>query len=1244
MKFQYMIALFIVSILPNYVEATGTWQQVFDSTADTSHVYRLNKVVYANSRFIAVGQIANTTNNSSASGNFKPLIMSSTDGMNWSNITPELGLNAGSLTDLIYVNNQFVAVGNYNTSATNYNNRALVLTSPEGASWTQKISINVTGDQLLGAETIAYGAGRYITNRRGSVYYSSNLINWTIATVDASPNGWDQFTFANDLFIGVGSGDFSKIRISSTDGASWQDISTAGNPIGGFDLKVINGIFYNTARENGISGSPTASGWQDLTPALFNQSALGIDYANQTFIIGGGHPGSSGNFSGYITISDNLNSWWSQKLNSFLEGGVISIDHDSLGVVGITNLGHIYYSAYSSAINGAGLGLGGVVSATLNQSFSHSFTTTNISPNNYLAYRLEENSNALNSSGSGLPAGLSLDSSAGVISGTPTEAGTYRIGVLAQDTSNGDGSRDAGGVFTLIVGESDSDGGTGGSQWTDSYGKSGSLSVADSVLTGSLFGSFVGELSSVTGGILFIGWWQDGSNSACGPGNAHAGPIKLLFNNSGTSFTGSFSTCLATDGNPVSHDQLSETSSLYTGSVSSGSLDFTSVLAAGNGNSVPAVNSFLVITGESTQSATTSTPWSTSTITLTLDPAQLQWLGWSQQETLKAYDGNVNSRTGEGVIVGGIDDSLDVTVTNPDGASLTVRFNDNTAFGNTVTSVPQNIFYGTEAAAPDAFSVSPAYGSPPSQEALLDEAGPFNSLFTGAGNYSFRFDFINVYTSAASRPNVYILTDGPATVVTETGSNGSNNNPDLSEISSKANLDWSNANTVGFTWSTPIVLDDRVILQDQDGGLDAFSVSDGSKIFYKDLANAFPTNSPIFSNGFIYMIAGDLLKVDPADGSMLASFSEASISSQSPATYKELIYVGGSSLVYALDINTLQLVWSRPVSGGSVNVAVKDDVLYVFANGLTAFDATSGSQLWTLAPPGGGALTIGSLSGNYLSVFESSFSSSVLHLYQLGSTPNTSPSLLWSADMGNNSADNAPPAMDLNNVYAASREGVLRGFALNGNGTPLWTETVRSNGMAPALPMASGGVVFIQQQQSDGSYQLVALNGTSGAQIAITSITGMGISWGSPVKKKGVVYIATDHGGTLYSIDFDSNIGGDWEMIKGNAQLTGNSVAGLISEVDAATLTINLPQLYVPGIGVFATELTLLDAVALRFNLNAANASTANVSSSSIATFDTQTQILTIPRMFYQGILYSVTFGLTGASGNNYEFTLLGAE
>lgn len=479
--------------------------------------------------------------------------------------------------------------------------------------------------------------------------------------------------------------------------------------------------------------------------------------------------------------------------------------------------------------------------------------------------------------------------------------------------------------------------------------------------------------------------------------------------------------------------------------------------------------------------------------------------------------------------------------------------------------------------------------------------------------------------------------------LTGNGEGGNTSVPtDVAPISSS--LNWSNTLSAGFTWSTPIVLDDRVILQDQDGGFDAFKLSDGSRLYNSKLVNAFPTNSPIYANGFVYFIANGLIKVDPENGSQHGSYTADSITSQSPAAYNDLVIVGGSSTVYGIDVNAMTPRWSNNLnSSGNIDVAISEDILYVFADKLYALDPVTGNEYWNVAPPENKGVFIGAVGAGYLSVFENDFSSTQLHTYKLNANRKSAPTLFWSADMGANSADRTPPAIDGNLVFATSRVGVLKAFELSGNGAPLWEKTVRGSGSASALPIAVNGVVILQEEASPNAFQLVGYNGQSGTEVFRTNISAMSVSWGEPTIKNGVVYFATDGTGTLYAVAVPGLVG-EWAMMRGNAQLSGSSVSGLVSELDASSLTIDLPQLYVPGTGVFSTELTLADANTLKFILNADNVTAVNVSSSSISTYDAATQEINIPRLLYKGDFFNVTFLLTGSSGNNLEFTFADAR
>jgi hypothetical protein len=93
----------------------------------------------------------------------------------------------------------------------------------------------------------------------------------------------------------------------------------------------------------------------------------------------------------------------------------------------------------------------------------------------------------------------------------------------------------------------------------------------------------------------------------------------------------------------------------------------------------------------------------------------------------------------------------------------------NDAFG--VSFGPQNVIFGTAAAAPDALRITPFFASPPNARLVFNEAGAFNSFFnTNFGLYTFDFAFNDVFCCGFGHNNVYLLVDSNPPPVPEPSS------------------------------------------------------------------------------------------------------------------------------------------------------------------------------------------------------------------------------------------------------------------------------------------------------------------------------------------------------------------------------------------------------------------------------------------------------------------------------------------
>jgi PKD repeat protein len=128
--------------------------------------------------------------------------------------------------------------------------------------------------------------------------------------------------------------------------------------------------------------------------------------------------------------------------------------------------------------------------------------------------------------------------------------------------------------------------------------------------------------------------------------------------------------------------------------------------------------------------------------------------------------------------------------------------------------------------------------------------------------------------------------------------------------------------------------------------------------------------------------------------------------------------------------------------------------------------------------------------------------------------------------------------MDSGWIYAITRSGVLNAFTVDGTGTSTWTREVRPNtsGIAPPLPIAVGGKVFIQD---DALLTVVCLDGASGELLWQGDAQVAGMVWSSPVLVDQVLYIAADMGGA-YAFDAEGAEGA-WYMMKQNPSLTSSN-------------------------------------------------------------------------------------------------------
>ncbi|MEA4855854.1 MAG: PQQ-binding-like beta-propeller repeat protein [Solidesulfovibrio sp.] len=344
------------------------------------------------------------------------------------------------------------------------------------------------------------------------------------------------------------------------------------------------------------------------------------------------------------------------------------------------------------------------------------------------------------------------------------------------------------------------------------------------------------------------------------------------------------------------------------------------------------------------------------------------------------------------------------------------------------------------------------------------------------------------------------------------------------------------------TWSTPLLFNNSIIVQGQDGGITALRADTGQQVWYNS-TTAGDTTSPILFDNNVYMIAGShVYKIAPATGAILADRSlTGTVYGQAPAASGQLLFFieGGESAftLHAASLASLEDIWTKPLGAAMASVLTDGTNLYVLADTLTALDPLTGNQRWSVPPPDGyDYFNAGSLADRTLVAFAAKQwdSGNVLAAWSLGDG-SAAPGLAWTQDFGTGMTDGSPPAIDGGRVYANSRAGVLRAFTL-ASGSPLWTYTVRNTDLAPALPTAVDGKVYIQLFV--GPPTMLCLDGATGA-VAWQTPRSMSTAWSQPAIKDGRVYLATDWSGVFaFAAGHTDSI---WPMFKNNPALTGSS-------------------------------------------------------------------------------------------------------
>lgn|GEM_PF-2131807 len=322
-KWTFSIAFLAIFWLS--INATG--QEIWTQINPRPTVETLNKVVFKNGKFVAVG----------TSG----IILTSTDGNVWSQ---QLSGTTKNLNAVCWGNNQFIAVGNAGTILTspdaivwmyhqfdtteNYNaisfggnkvivagsithldaydfnrNRAIILSSLDDTTWTYRL--NGIADSIYEIFSVSYGnsgfvalCNPYISDQ--SILFSSDGNSWTgqSRTLDFfNESGVWNVTWGKNQFIAVGIGSHCTVVyhtvscsntssfLSSSDGTNWITPTTNS------ELRYItwcNDKFYGFPRDSSkIMTSSDGTTWTIANVSSLNTLHDVAWGADQYIVVGG---------------------------------------------------------------------------------------------------------------------------------------------------------------------------------------------------------------------------------------------------------------------------------------------------------------------------------------------------------------------------------------------------------------------------------------------------------------------------------------------------------------------------------------------------------------------------------------------------------------------------------------------------------------------------------------------------------------------------------------------------------------------------------------------------------------------------------------------------------------------------------------------------------------------------------------------------------------------------------------------
>jgi len=350
-----------------------------------------------------------------------------------------------------------------------------------------------------------------------------------------------------------------------------------------------------------------------------------------------------------------------------------------------------------------------------------------------------------------------------------------------------------------------------------------------------------------------------------------------------------------------------------------------------------------------------------------------------------------------------------------------------------------------------------------------------------------------------STPPTTVPTSGDSSIILYRGDSQRTGVYDVPAIRQQPATKWQIK--ISSTWLMPPILTDGMLYTGSgDGTLYALNAETGEQVWSVGGFGQLEMTGAIADDRIIAGGYSKLVKaLNRKTGDELWTYTTEHVIQGSPLIIDKRVYIATDHTVYALDLESGQLVWKVPTGTEDAFMgapAYDDGVIYTTGGKLLlALDAQTGKEIWRVKKD---EIFLGLAVANQL-VYVGNWDQNFYAFDQSTGEERWSfkgGNIFWSA-----------PAVDGNTVYAGNIDKHL--YSLNAQtGELRWS--FQSAGDAVSEPLVADGVVYVSDSSHEtrsGPRHLYALDATTGEQLWVFETTSTFLP--APALGENILYVTT---------------------------------------------------------------------------------------------------------------------------------------